>query len=234
MIREVFSSIMGEGKYIGRRFIFVRFPYCELNCVYCDEKKEYLNMVEKEPGSGVLERKEIKKIDDIVKEVERLKTPDLFAVSFTGGEPLLFNKLDELNEKLKKGGFKTFLESSGAYPDKLVFTDIASIDVKLKGHIKNYDEIYKRELESISILYNNKVDVYAKVVILKDNEIEEIERVAKDLSNIGDITLCLQPVTPYKDIKPPSMRKIFKMMEAAGKYVDVLTTIQMHKLLKIL
>ena len=37
MIREVFSSIMGEGKFIGKRFIFVRFKECPLDCIYCDE-----------------------------------------------------------------------------------------------------------------------------------------------------------------------------------------------------
>ncbi|WP_456419959.1 7-carboxy-7-deazaguanine synthase QueE [Methanocaldococcus infernus] len=234
MITEMFSSIMGEGKYIGRRYIFIRFPRCNLNCVYCDEKKNYKNRVEVEPGSGVFEEREIRDVKDIVKEVERLKTDDLFAISFTGGEPLLFDKLDELNKLLKKKGFRTHLESNGTLPERLVFTDIGSIDIKLKGHIPNYKEVYNKELESIKILYENGVDVYAKVVILSSNTVEEIEKVAKDLSEIGSIFLCLQPVTPTKYLKGVSKKVIFKMMEKAGKYVDVMTTIQMHKYMKIL
>ena len=234
MITEMFSSIMGEGKYIGRRYIFIRFPGCNLNCVYCDEKKRYKNRVEIEPGTGIFEEKELKSLEDIIKEVERLKTDDLFAISFTGGEPLLFESLGELNNLLKKRGFRTHLESNGTLPDRLVFTDIASIDIKLKGHVPNHREVYKRELESIKILYDKGVDVYAKVVILESNTVEEIEKVAKDLSEIGSILLCLQPVTPTKNLKSVPKRVIFKMMEKAGKYVEVMTTIQMHKYMKIL
>lgn len=44
-IFEVFSSIQGEGKLIGRRQIFIRFAGCNLDCVYCDtpESKKATN-----------------------------------------------------------------------------------------------------------------------------------------------------------------------------------------------
>jgi len=35
-IAEIFSSIQGEGLYVGRRQIFIRFCGCNLNCRYCD------------------------------------------------------------------------------------------------------------------------------------------------------------------------------------------------------
>ena len=36
-IVEIFSSIQGEGLYIGERHLFIRFKDCNLNCTYCDE-----------------------------------------------------------------------------------------------------------------------------------------------------------------------------------------------------
>ena len=35
-IKEIFSSIQGEGLYIGCKQIFIRFCACNLNCYYCD------------------------------------------------------------------------------------------------------------------------------------------------------------------------------------------------------
>ncbi len=35
-ISEIFSSIQGEGLYLGKRHIFVRFFGCNMRCAYCD------------------------------------------------------------------------------------------------------------------------------------------------------------------------------------------------------
>jgi organic radical activating enzyme len=35
-IKEIFTSIQGEGPYIGVKQLFVRFCGCNLMCEYCD------------------------------------------------------------------------------------------------------------------------------------------------------------------------------------------------------
>ncbi|HID47199.1 MAG TPA: 7-carboxy-7-deazaguanine synthase QueE [Methanococcaceae archaeon] len=243
MISEVFSSVMGEGKYIGRRYIFIRFRGCPLNCVYCDEsvKESMPPRVERIPGSGILE--EYPYIErDLVEIVNRLRTPDLFAVSFTGGEPLLHHeRVREYSEELRDLGYRTHLESNGIYPEKLFFFHYASIDIKLPEHFKDLDEreyrrIYKLELRSIKKLYRMGSEVYAKVVVMEESDPEVVEGVARDIGDIGDITLCIQPVTPIKDIKPVPRGKLLKMMELCGKHLGdrVMCTPQIHKYLGLL
>ena len=42
-ISEVFRSVQGEGIYVGRSQVFVRFCGCSLACVYCDSKDASIN-----------------------------------------------------------------------------------------------------------------------------------------------------------------------------------------------
>ena len=35
-INEIFSSIQGEGPFVGYKQLFIRFCNCNLNCKYCD------------------------------------------------------------------------------------------------------------------------------------------------------------------------------------------------------
>ena len=57
-IIEIFSSIQGEGKYVGCRQVFVRLEGCNLDCTYCDTENEVGRhphcMVEERVGSHKL------------------------------------------------------------------------------------------------------------------------------------------------------------------------------------
>ena len=73
LIKEIFSSIQGEGPYIGFEQLFIRFSKCNLKCSYCDtnfvtDLKEYTSQ-------------------ELSDEVKKYNTTH--SISLTGGEPLL-------------------------------------------------------------------------------------------------------------------------------------------------
>ncbi|PLX95348.1 MAG: 7-carboxy-7-deazaguanine synthase QueE, partial [Desulfuromonas sp.] len=52
---ELFSSIQGEGVFLGERQAFLRLAGCNLDCAYCDTPFVPTShcRVEETPGSGV-------------------------------------------------------------------------------------------------------------------------------------------------------------------------------------
>ncbi|HHQ45091.1 MAG TPA: 7-carboxy-7-deazaguanine synthase QueE, partial [Candidatus Altiarchaeales archaeon] len=70
---EIFSSIQGEGKFMGIPQVFIRLAGCNLSCSWCDTPQS--------KGGG----KEMS-VETVVSEVELL---GIKSVCITGGEPLL-------------------------------------------------------------------------------------------------------------------------------------------------
>jgi len=100
-VMEQFYTLQGEGFHQGRAAYFIRLGGCDVGCVWCDVKESW--DTEKHPKW---------KIEDLVLNIKR--TPAELVV-VTGGEPLMYN-LQELTKELQETGFKTHLETSGAYP----------------------------------------------------------------------------------------------------------------------
>jgi len=71
-VTEVFYSLQGESRSVGRPTVFVRLTGCPLRCVYCDTAYAF--------SGGT-----VKEIDSIVQEVSDYGTR---FVTVTGGEPL--------------------------------------------------------------------------------------------------------------------------------------------------
>lgn len=100
-LMEQFYTIQGEGAHQGKAAYFIRLGGCDVGCVWCDVKESW--DAEKHPLTSV---------DDMIKDAK--EHPGRLAV-ITGGEPLMYN-LDYLTTELKKSGFRTHLETSGAHP----------------------------------------------------------------------------------------------------------------------
>ena len=74
-VTEIFKSIEGEGKRVGRPCVFVRLAGCNLRCPYCDTAYSQRDS----DGHDMT-------LEGIVEDVRRLDTS---CVTITGGEPML-------------------------------------------------------------------------------------------------------------------------------------------------
>ena len=227
-IIEIFSSLQGEGLLIGKRQIFVRFAGCNLNCNYCDTK----NSISQDSGKLMTP-------EEVISEINKILTPDCNTISFTGGEPALYpefinevSKLTDLNIMLETNG--TLLHNINLI-DKL---DIVSLDIKLPEHFDgNFKEnIFLNEIKSLNLLIKKCINVYCKVVIVPSLKIESFEEVIKKLSknieNENNLQVIIQPSSPLNDWHNLSSR-LFAYSELAGKYFEVSTIPQIHKILNI-
>lgn len=98
-IAEVFSSIQGEGIWVGTPSTFVRVSGCNLRCVWCDTP--YASW---EPEGDTLE---------VSRVLQQVYTFPNRHVVVTGGEPLLFDPIEELVGALAESDCIVTIETAG-------------------------------------------------------------------------------------------------------------------------
>ncbi len=138
-ITEIFHSLQGEARTVGRPTVFVRLTGCPLRCQYCDTAYAF--------GGGKL-----LSLEDICAEVEKY---GIRLVTVSGGEPLAQPNSKVLMTMLCDNGYQVSLETSGAMPIEEV-DERVSIVLDLKtpgsqesdkncyenlGHLKTKDQI---------------------------------------------------------------------------------------------
>jgi 7-carboxy-7-deazaguanine synthase len=107
-ITEIFYSLQGEARTVGRPTVFVRLTGCPLRCQYCDTAYAFSGGMTYQLG-------------DILKEVQRYRTR---YVTVTGGEPLAQPNCLPLLTQLCNAGYEVSLETSGAM-------DVAGVDPRV-------------------------------------------------------------------------------------------------------
>jgi 7-carboxy-7-deazaguanine synthase len=119
-IAEIFHSVQGEGRFTGTPSVFIRTSGCNLRCWFCDTR--YASW-EPEGDSWP--------IDAIV--AETLKWPTQHVV-ITGGEPMIFEPINEVCEALHRKDRHITIETAGTiYRD--LHCDLWSISPKLSNSI---------------------------------------------------------------------------------------------------
>ncbi len=245
-INEIFTSIQGEGLYVGERQVFLRFSGCNLSCDYCDSQsalqisKEY--RVEQTPGT-----KDCKNMQNpaSLNDLEKIilgffSQKNLFhSLSLTGGEPLLqVDFLKNFLPKIKSSGIIVYLETNGTLPNHLLeiidLVDIISMDIKIPS--ASLSDFNKKD--NLSFLEISKLkEVFVKVVVVPDTTVKEIDDVSLIISQVDDkIPLIIQPATPSSKIKHrPSAEKLLSWHAVAKRRLKNVRVIpQVHKVLGVI
>lgn len=198
---EIFSSIQGEGPYLGCQQVFVRFAGCNLDCAYCDTPflPTASCRIEGSPGSG-----HFHEIDNPVSGTT-LQTfvakwvdahPWLYhSISLTGGEPLL--QVEVLKDWLPRlrALLPIYLETNGTLVDELTAVlphiDLIAMDIKLPS-LSRQGPLWHKHREFLTAAGNTAL--FVKVVFDNHYQADELKEAAQLVADAKPgITLVLQP-----------------------------------------
>ena len=202
-VTEIFFSLQGEARTVGRPTTFVRLTGCPLRCRYCDTAYAFTG------GVSV-------SIDDIRRQVAANPTR---YVTVTGGEPLAQPGVLVLMQRLCDDGFDVSLETSGALDISTVDERVSRVvDFKTPGS----QEVARNRFANVDHL---TVRDQVKFVICDraDYEWAKARCAEYELANrAGDVLL-----SPSSDELDPT--RLADWILADG--LDVRFQIQLHKVL---
>lgn len=225
-ISEIFSSLQGEGPYLGIPQIFVRFGRCNMHCGYCDElDKMKIGAYDVLPMENILEN---------ISAFEKEKGPH-HSISLTGGEPLFYAPfLRTFLPELKNRGFTTYLETNGTLPGALASVidhcDIIAMDFKPSSSTGDRD--FLEEHEAFLNIAAQK-EVFVKVVVTPETKAEEIRACAEIVARSNPKTpFILQPLSDPFGINTRSLELIQNEILSITRthLEDVRVIPQMHKI----
>jgi organic radical activating enzyme len=232
-LSEVFTSIEGEGIFLGTKTLFIRMAGCHLKCYWCDTAYA-LPM-----DSGVTYS-----IDDAKKLISNSLQPNTFKVNFTGGEPLIqYEAVTELAKFVKDDkGLRTYLESAcydaRRFAKVLPYIDICKVEFKMSDSkvvdINSYIDLLHNELECLKLAINDKKLTYIKVVVTNSTRKKEFKSlltlIFENLKSSNDISgLIIQPVYGFGQISLEHLLNFYDL--AYSFYRDVRIIPQLHKLI---
>ena len=237
---EIFSSIQGEGLFVGCRQVFVRLAGCNLFCRYCDTRDSFAvpaaARVETEAGSRMFGSiTNPVAASELFAAVANLCRTPHHSISLTGGEPLLQPQAVVALSPLRDKGVRLYLETNGTLPTILEqviqHIDIVSMDFKLPSELPEQQEYWQEHAEFLKVACQR--EVFVKIVLSGRTSPSELERAIALICDINPaIPLILQPVTPVHGVTPVVPEQVLRWQELAlASLQNVRVIPQTHKLM---
>ncbi len=225
---EVFSSIQGEGIYVGQPHLFVRFWDCNLACQYCDTDYK-----------GPYREYSIQELLAQVRSRIAAEGPH-HAVSLTGGEPLLWWKfLRDWLPQVKALGQRIYLETNGVLHENLAqllrWVDIIAMDVKPPSATGDR-AVWREHEQFLRAARQGAAEIFVKIVVTPQTDDREMRQSAELIAAVDrKIPLVLQPVTPWGPVQEtPLQDQVDRWRrEASSLLTDVRVIPQVHRILGV-
>ena len=215
-IKEVFTSIQGEGPFVGYKQLFVRFCGCNLSCKYCDTDYRTVDSIEYTT----------EELANIVK-----LHLECHSVSLTGGEPLLNTGF--LKEFLPKCPLPVYLETNailaGELGEIIDYIDYIAADIKLPSSTGGNNLF--NEHDRFFAVASHK-ELFAKIVFDENITEEEIIQCCK-LGAKYNIELILQPCMINQKMLTSGEFIEQTLVNFLKKYKKVRLIPQLHKFLNL-
>jgi 7-carboxy-7-deazaguanine synthase len=168
---EIFNSIEGEGKRVGKPTTFIRLYGCNLRCSYCDTPYGY--------SGGDFINMSVQDILGVVADI------GCNSITVTGGEPLYHEGISTLLEALINENYFVNVETNGSIVPTVRASNIFyTVDYKTKSSGMEYmmnDEVFNSL---------NRKDVIKCVV----SSVEEMNHCYEKLNNIDVDNKYFSPV----------------------------------------
>jgi 7-carboxy-7-deazaguanine synthase len=229
-VSEIFTSIEGEGIFVGKKTLFIRFSGCHLKCRWCDTK--YALPLD----SGT--EYQIDEIEDLI--IRELQ-PFTYKVNFTGGEPLLqTDAVIKLADFIKKQtNLKTYIESScfdsELFSKVLPYIDICKIEFKTDDSkvVENevYDSLLLNEIKCLELAVKSNKTTYIKIVLTNSTNLESFKNLVYNISKkirVSDIVGFI--IQPSHGVDQPTVNKLLDTYDIVQPmFPEVRIIPQLHK-----
>lgn len=209
-IVEKFISINGEGQRAGELSLFIRFPYCNLSCSYCDTMWANEENVETIYVT----------IEDIKNDINMHNIKN---ITITGGEPLLQDDLDEIIQEILNinEDINIEIETNGSVDlSKLAKVDRDRVHITMDYKLPTSKMEDLMKVENFDKLTHNDT---IKFVVGSNYDLIRAKNIIENYIKKGKIYF--SPV--FKEIEPQSIVEFMKK----HKLNNVRLQLQLHKII---